>query len=103
MDVYTLPAALHFCAKARVFPLGPDPLHSSLRKEGEKEEGGTVSYTDRGNGPHRQRQADEKMKRRWSVGNWDVQDGAFLSEAKGSQRINISPDLSPAPLTGGIS
>lgn len=44
-----MPAALHFCAKTRVFPVGWDPLHSSPRKR-EKEEG-TVNYMDRGNGP----------------------------------------------------
>lgn len=60
MEIYTLPAALHFCAKTRVFPVGRDPLLSSLRKK-EKEEG-MVNYMDGGSRPHRQRQGDEKMQ-----------------------------------------
>lgn len=44
-----MPAAFHFCAKTRVFPVGWDPLHPFLMKK-EKEEG-MVNYMDRGNGP----------------------------------------------------
>lgn len=41
-----MPAALHFCAKTPVFPVGRDPLPSSLRK---KE--GIVNCRDGGNSP----------------------------------------------------
>lgn len=62
MEIYTLPAALHFCAKTRVFPVGRDPLLSSLRKKEKEKEEGMVNYMDGGSWPHRQRQGDEKMQ-----------------------------------------
>lgn len=53
-----MPAALHFCARTRVIPVGLDPLHSSPRKKGKEE--GMVNYMDRGSGPTGR---DRKMKR----------------------------------------
>ena len=50
MEIYTLPAALHFCAKTHVFPVGWTGS-TALSPGGEEREEGTVNYMDRGNGP----------------------------------------------------
>lgn len=90
MEIYTLPAALHFCAKTRVFPVGWDPLHSSLRKK-EKEEG-TVNYIDGGNCPtgrgrEMKRCNYEEETKCWNP-VWTGQ--SFVSEGKSSSESTFS-------------
>lgn len=96
MEIYTLPAALHFCAKIYIFPVGQDPLHSSLRKK-EKEEG-TVNYVDRGRGMKRCNYEEELKVLEPGMNRTEL----CIIWKKKKQWINISLDFPPA-LPGAAS